>query len=57
MANKDSIDLLNGPVELAAKILAEQNEQLQSRFQPAQEDPVRQFLKDHGVRLGVMREK
>lgn len=57
MADKDSIDLLNGPVELARKILAEQNETLQARFNPTRADPIRDFLKEHGVRLGVMREK
>lgn len=57
MADKDTIDLLNGPVELARKILAEQNETLQARFSPAKADPLRDFLKEHGVRLGVMREK
>ena len=56
MANKDSIDLLNDPVALALKILNEQNESLQARF-TSRPDPIREFLKEHGVRLGVMREK
>ena len=57
MADKNDIDLLNDPVKLASAILAEQNETLRSRFQSKPQDPIREFLKERGVRLGVMREK
>ena len=57
MANKDSIDLLNDPVVLAQKILNEQNEALQTRFQPNKADPVKQWMRDNGVLLKDLRDK
>ncbi len=52
MADRDSVDLLNGPVELARKLLAEQNEFLQGRLQTQQQpNPVRQLMKGLGLRV------
>ena len=52
-SKRNSVDLINAPVEMAVKAAQEQLEAFQKQFeQPGKLDPVRQWYRDNSVRIG-----